>query len=79
MGKTNVKASEIVIKESDLENKSVEELEAEKEAQKEAQALLIKKINEQWYREEWDRERILNYDKNIDLIYWKIKEMKKSL
>ncbi|MBR7037205.1 hypothetical protein IKI14_05120 [bacterium] len=47
MGKTNVKASEIVIKESDLENKSVEELEAEKEAQKEAQALLIKKINEQ--------------------------------
>ena len=69
-------ATEILLEKQFLENKSIEELEKEKEAQKEAQSALIKKIIEQWHREEWDREKILNYDKNINMIYLKIKEMK---
>lgn len=76
---TNLKDKKMVDWELNLENKSIEELEKEIENQKEAQNSLIKKINEQWYKEEWDKERILNFDKNINLIYWKIKEMKKSV
>lgn len=76
---TNLKDKKIIDWELNLENKTIEELEKEMENQKEAQDSLIKKINEQWYREEWDKERILNFDKNINLIYWKIKEIKKSV
>jgi hypothetical protein len=52
-------------------------LEKEMKSQKKAQEALIKKINDQWYQEEWDKEIIFDYDKNINLIYWRIKEMKK--
>ena len=77
MIETKVKTSKVLLQEEDLENKTVEELEKEMESQKESQSLLIKKINNQWYRDEWDEERIFDYDKNINLIYWRIKEMKK--
>ena len=75
----NLKDKKTVEWELNLENKTIEELEKEMEAQKEAQTFLIKKINEQGYMEEWDKGRIFNFDKNINLIYWKIKEMKKSV
>ncbi len=68
---------EIVVKEVKLENKSIEELEKEMEIQKEFKKALIERINEQWYREKWDREKIIGFNKNIDLIYLKIKELKK--
>lgn len=68
---------EIVVNEVNLENKSIEELEKEMEKQKESKKALIERINEQWYREEWDREKIIGFNKNIDLIYLKIKELKK--
>ena len=61
-----------------MENKTVEELEKEMESQKESQSLLIKKINDQWYKEEWEWDMVLDFDKNINLIYWKIKAMRKS-
>jgi hypothetical protein len=47
------------------------------EIQKEFKKALIERINEQWYREKWDREKIIGFNKNIDLIYLKIKELKK--
>lgn len=77
MIETKVKTPKVLLEEEYLENKTVEELEKEMESQKEAQFLLIKKINDQWYRDEWDEERIFDYDKNINLIYWRIKEKKK--
>ena len=77
MVETKVKTPKILLGEEYLENKTVEELEKEMESQKKAQETLIKKINDQWYQEEWDKERIFDYDKNINLIYWRIKEMKK--
>ena len=77
MSEADVTTSGIVLGEEFLENKSVEELEKDLEAQKQAQDSLIKQINKQWYKEEWDRDKFLNFNKNINLIYWRIKEMKK--
>ncbi len=62
----------------DLEWKSFEELEKKLEEQKNVQMSLINRINEQWYRRKWEWEEVLNFDKNINLIYLKIKDMKKS-
>jgi len=77
LGVGSIKAPEIM--EWDLEGKSLEELEKKMEAQKCEQEKLIKKINDQWYKEEWEWKEVLKFDKNINMIYLKIKEMKKSL
>ncbi len=79
MTENGINATEILLERQFLENKSIEELEREMEMQKDAQEALINKINEQWYKEEWEWDRVLNFDKNIDMIYLKIKEMKKNL